>query len=378
MVKKVLGEGEDIYTKNNVLVESLDEEEESPLIAGVEQLRKDKEKESESTGEPYVPDSVFLVASFLMMVTETFSTFFTMAVIRYAIKPSIVHRVTLAYFAMYALLAMVLLLDSYAALSKHRKDLEKGKISGKEYNIGYWKETTTIASSVFCILLCVLSLVMEVGVESKAIQMVALVVSILAPLLGAISASIRAYEVMRYQKQKQKIEFEGGDKEASNTGVCVKSLVFLTIALFEFCHCICHLYEAYLLVGQTNKLFYITDMALLTTQAALAIAFAIFYFYEKVVGEEKDGPFVGQQGNVRPDDKGEGARGLNGNVVAEDIGGAEKGCCADGTTNGYAGLFLEHTDDGEPSTVLQRTQGNTWFVMQPEFSGQRHTQQRTA
>ncbi|WP_249548382.1 hypothetical protein [Anaplasma phagocytophilum] len=114
------------------MVESLDEEEESPLIAGVEQLRKDKEKESESTGEPYVPDSVFLVASFLMMVTETFSTFFTMAVIRYAIKPSIVHRVTLAYFAMYALLAMVLLLDSYAALSKHRKDLEKGKISGKD------------------------------------------------------------------------------------------------------------------------------------------------------------------------------------------------------------------------------------------------------
>ncbi|SCV63108.1 hypothetical protein ANAPRD1_00343 [Anaplasma phagocytophilum] len=368
MVKGVSEGGKGIHAKNKVLLESSDAEETRPLIVGEEQLRKDKEKESESTGESNVPETVFLVASFLMMLTETFSTFFTLAVIRYSIKPSTVHRVTIAYFTVYALLAMVLLLDSCAAVLKHRKDLAEGKISETEYKIRYSKDITTVAASVFWVMLCILSLIMEVGVESRAIQMIALVVSILAPLLGAISAFIRAYEVMH--EHKQKIKSEGGDKAASKTGVWVKSFVFLTIALFEIFHCICHFYEAYLLVGETNKLFYITDMALLTTQAALAVAFVLFYFYEKIVGEEKDAPFVGQQGDTKPTDKGgEGTRGyVNDNIVAEDTGYTEKGscCAADDKLSGerpstkldcspeYDALFVRHISDDHQG-VQQRT-----------------------
>ncbi|EOA62386.1 hypothetical protein [Anaplasma phagocytophilum] len=369
MVKGVSEGGEGVRAKNKVLLESSDAEETRPLIVVEEQLRKDKEKESESTSESNVPETVFLVASFLMMLTETFSTFFTLAVIRYSIKSSVVHRVTLAYFTVYALLAMVLLLDSYAAVLKHRKDLEEGKITGEEYKIRYSKDITTIASSVFWIMLCVLSLIMEVGIESKAIQMIALVVSILAPLLGAISAFIRAYEVM--YEHKQKIKSEGGDEAASKTGVWVKSFVFLTIALFEAFHCVCHFYEAYLLVGETHKLFYITDMALLTTQAALAVAFVIFYFYEKIVGEEKDTPFVGHQGDTKPTDKGgEGVRGyVNDNIGAEDTSNTEKGCCCTAD---------DKLDGEEPSTKLDSTpEYNQLFVWQI-FDSSQDKQQRTA
>ncbi|WP_044152597.1 hypothetical protein [Anaplasma phagocytophilum] len=46
MVKKVLEEGGGIYTENSVLVESSDEEETRPLIVGEEQLRKDKESDT--------------------------------------------------------------------------------------------------------------------------------------------------------------------------------------------------------------------------------------------------------------------------------------------------------------------------------------------
>ncbi|UQD54528.1 hypothetical protein [Anaplasma phagocytophilum] len=368
MVKKVLEEGGGIYTENEVLVESSDEEKKRPLIVVEEQLRKDKEKESESTSESNVPETVFLVASFLMMLTETFSTFFTLAVIRYSIRPSIVHRVTIAYFTVHALLAVVLLLDSYAAVAKHRKDLEKGKISGKEYKIRYSKDSITAASSVFWVMLCVLSLIMVVGVESKAIQMIALVVSILAPLLGAISAFIRAYEVMH--EHKQKIKSEGGNREASKTGVWVKSFVFMTIALFESFHCICHFYEAYLLVGETHKLFYITDMALLTTQAVLAVAFVIFYFYEKIVGEEKDQPFVGHQGDTKPTDKGGGGvRGyVNDNIVAEDTGDKEKGCCA----------TADKLSDEKPGTELGCSPAYNELFVRQVFDDRQGVQQRTA
>ncbi|KJV67444.1 putative membrane protein [Anaplasma phagocytophilum str. ApNP] len=381
------------------MVESSDDEETRPLIVGEEQLRKDKEKESESTSESNVPETVFLVASFLMMLTETFSTFFTLAVIRYSIKPSIVHRVTLAYFTVYALLAMVLLLDSYAAVLKHRKDLEEGKITEEEYRIRYSKDITTIASSVFWVMLCVLSLIMEVGVESRAIQMIALVVSILAPLLGAISAFIRAYEVM--YEHKQKINSEGGDKAASKTGVWVKSFVFLTIALFEAFHCICHFYEAYLLVGETHKLFYITDMALLTTQAALAVAFVIFYFYEKVVGEEKDDLFVDQHGDKKPTDKGgEGVHGyVNDNIGgAEDTGDTEKGCCGDkGKRRTKSMLYAVPGEPGaepdfgrrygnlsarlvseKPSTELDCTPEYEELFVRQIFDSSQDKQQRTA
>ncbi|EOA61196.1 hypothetical protein [Anaplasma phagocytophilum] len=383
MVKKVLEEGGGIYTENSVLVESSDDEETRPLIVGEEQLRKDKEKESESTSESNVPETVFLVASFLMMLAETFSTFFTLAVIHYSIKPSIVHRVTLAYFTVYALLAVVLLLDSYAAVLKHRKDLEEGKITGKEYKIRHSKDSTTIASSVYWVMLCVLSLIMEVGIESKAIQIIALVVSILAPLLGAISASIRAYEVI--YEHKQKINSEGGDKAASKTGVWVKSFVFLTIALFEAFHCICHFYEAYLLVGETHKLFYITDMALLTTQAVLAVAFVIFYFYEKIVGEEKDQPFVDHQGDTKPTDKGgEGVRGyVNDNIGAEDTSNTEKGCCGDQgkrTTKSMLDAIPGGTDMGseKPSTGLDCTPEYKELFVRQIFDSSKDKQQRTA
>ncbi|UQD54522.1 hypothetical protein [Anaplasma phagocytophilum] len=369
MVKKVLEEGGGIYTENEVLVESSDEEKKRPLIVIEEQLRKDKEKESESTSESNVPETVFLVVSFLMMLTETFSTFFTLAVIRYSIRPSIVLRVYIVYLTVYALLAMVLLSDSYAAVLKHRKDLEKGKISGKEYKIRYSKDSITAASSVFWVMLYVLCIIMMiVGVESTAIQMIALIVYILAPMLAAISAFIRAYEVMH--EHKQKIKSEGGNREASKTGVWVKSFVFMTIALFESFYCTGHFYEAYLLVGETHELFYITYTALLTTQAVLAVAFVIFYFYEKIVGEEKDQPFVGHQGDTKPTDKGGGGvRGyVNDNIVAEDTGDKEKGCCA----------TADKLSDEKPGTELGCSPAYNELFVRQVFDDRQGVQQRTA
>lgn len=267
----------------------------NPPVIDPQALTKEKK------GFRFLPkgENVFLAASFAMVLIELSASLFTLSVIHFKIKPSIVHLVTVGYYLNYSKLTAILVVDSILALRRHSKEMEKGEINKKQFIIRNIKDIATVVSSIMWIALGVASLAMEFGHQTEHIRLFALFLSLAAPILGAFSAITRAYEVI-YSSGVESKKLEDARKKAEEEGVksgstsvarstkegaalWVRFSLYLVIAAFETAHCMCHIYEAYLLVGETHKLFSITDQVLLGTQASLAFMFLLLLAAETIL-----------------------------------------------------------------------------------------------
>ncbi|MDB1135051.1 hypothetical protein [Candidatus Anaplasma sp. TIGMIC] len=314
-------------------VEEKDEGRKSPVVDPAF-LERIKRKAPQVSGK-----DVFLIASFADIILELSAALFTLSVIHFQLSKGTVHKVTLGYYAALACLVSILMVDSMVSLGEANDDWKQGRISRKELLLKKTEYIATIAASVMWISLCVASVIMESGYSWDALVMFSLCVSVIAPLTGMFSAFVRAYEAVVSSREQEKRQAlantataESSDAEGSNrctdaarlsgtTGsrdeaveedkehasskpvvagsekssslrkkvaLFLRSSMFIFIAVFEAAHCLCHVYEAYLLVGNTHQLFFITQEALLYTQAALAVVFLIAFIAEHVIKEGQD------------------------------------------------------------------------------------------
>ena len=254
-------------------------------------------------------DNVFLAASYTMLLVELSAALFTLSVIHLKLKDALVHKVTLGYYVTYAVLSLILTADSLLDLRGCSKERAENKISSKQYRIKCIQNSATVISSCMWIALSIASIVMELGHQSAPLRLFALFLSIAAPVLGMLSAFTRAYDVIHSSraesaKLKEAEERAGAgvsqSQRSGSAGVAARTTkegaalwmrtgLYVIIAVFEAAHCMCHIYEAYLLVGETNKLFSITDQVLLGTQVGLALLFIVFCAIEHVLEKGKKG-----------------------------------------------------------------------------------------
>ena len=298
--------------KGGTVLTRTEEDEDSqkcPQIVDPVGVAKDKKKECLA----FLPssDNVFLIASYTMVLVELAAALFTLSVIHLKLKDSLVHKVTLGYYILYSQLTIILVANSINSLRGYAEEKAENKISSKQYTIKCVQDSATVISSCMWIALGVASVVMELGYTPECLRLFALVLSVAAPMLGMFSAFTRAYDVIYSSKIESAMLKEAeeraaaaGDVSASQksdsaavasrrtkegASMWVRSGLYLIISVFEAVHCMCHIYEAYLLVGETNKLFSITDQVLLGTQASLALLFIVFCAAEHVLEKNKKG-----------------------------------------------------------------------------------------
>ncbi|MGN7661311.1 MAG: hypothetical protein ACTJLK_01665 [Anaplasma sp.] len=235
--------------------------------------------------------TVFLAASFSLMIVETFSSSFTLYCLDYGVSDLVARKVTFSYYGIYAILSAVLVVNSMLSLEDARRKFKRGEIAVHQRSIAIAEECLSIGAGMMWICLCFASISMVLGAEFDSIRSAALVLSVAAPLAGALGGFTRVYDtIVEYKSNRRK--GGGGSCESLHTQsrktwhVLLAGL-YMCVALFELAHCMCHIYEAYLLQGNTHLIFNIQDRVLLAVQLLLACLF-ITMEIAKIYIERKD------------------------------------------------------------------------------------------
>ncbi|AAV86409.1 hypothetical protein AM324 [Anaplasma marginale str. St. Maries] len=225
---------------------------------------------------------IFLIASFSLMVIEALSSSFTIYCLDYGANASVKAKVVVAYYALYAALSCILLVNAVLSAIRVRQAYKKKEINAKQQSVQLAGEALTITTGLMWITISLASITMALS-SSVHMQLAAMCLAVMAPALGALSAFLRVYEVsVSYKKEKLDVARRGDSasgpavmSQRRKNWYCFQSGLFLTIALFEFAHFLCHVYEAYLLQGNTHLLYNIQDRVLLGTQIFLTCVFIL-------------------------------------------------------------------------------------------------------
>ncbi len=223
---------------------------------------------------------IFLIASFSLMVIEALSSSFTIYCLDYGANASVKAKVVVAYYALYAALSCILLVNAVLSAIRVRQAYKKKEINAKQQSVQLAGEALTITTGLMWITISLASITMALS-SSVHMQLAAMCLAVMAPALGALSAFLRVYEVsVSYKKEKLDVARRGDSASgpavmSQRSWYCFQSGLFLTIALFEFAHFLCHVYEAYLLQGNTHLLYNIQDRVLLGTQIFLTCVFIL-------------------------------------------------------------------------------------------------------
>lgn len=239
-------------------------------------IQKIEEKRASNSAD------IFLVASFAMILVEAFSSSFTMYCLDYGASAQVKAKVIIAYYSLCAVLSFILIINAVLSAVQARRAHKRGETTAHQQTVQIVGEALTISSGLMWITIAMASIAMTLSANVH-MQLAALCLAIAAPAIGAISAFLRVYEVsVAYKKERLDAARSGGSC-ASDAALSmsqnrknwyrIQSGLFLTIALFEFAHFLCHVYEAYLLRGNTHLLFNIQDRVLLGVQAFLACVF---------------------------------------------------------------------------------------------------------
>ncbi|MFV9881656.1 MAG: hypothetical protein AB8U48_03315 [Anaplasma ovis] len=226
---------------------------------------------------------IFLIASFSLMAIEALSSSFTMYCLDYGTGAHVKAKVAIAYYSLYTVLSLILLVNAVLSAVRARQAYKRKETTAKQQSVQITGEVLTITSGLMWITISLASITMALS-SSVHMQLVAMCLAIMAPAIGAISAFLRVYEVsLSYKKERLDMALRGDSASGSIASMSkhrknwyrIQSGLFLTIALFEFAHFLCHVYEAYLLQGNTHLLYNIQDRVLLGTQVFLACVFIL-------------------------------------------------------------------------------------------------------
>ncbi|MGN7679077.1 MAG: hypothetical protein ACTJLL_04975 [Anaplasma sp.] len=233
--------------------------------------------------------TIFLAASFSLMIVETFSSSFTLYRLDHGVSDLIARRVTFSYYGIYAILSTILVVNSVLSLIEAKRKFKRGEITAHQRSIAITEESLSIGSGMMWICLCLSSISMMVTTEFDSIRSAALVLSVAAPLAGALGGFTRVYDtVVEYKslkKGKGSCESLNVQQQSRRTWHMLLAGLYMCIALFELAHCMCHMYEAYLLQGNVHLIFNIQDRVLLAVQLFLSCLFIILevtkYYLER-------------------------------------------------------------------------------------------------
>ncbi|WP_262997756.1 hypothetical protein [Anaplasma capra] len=271
--------------------------------------------------------SVFLAASFVIILTEVFCSSFTLYCLKNGVSSGIKAKVTVAYYCLYAALSFILAINSALSLMAIRKEYKtnRNEKTRKQFVLEATGETLTMVSGLMWFTISTSSVIM-VFAAAESMRSFLMFLSIAAPLLGALSSFLRAYETYLTYKKVNRLAASGdgaSDTAASRSlqskraWYFVQAGLYACIALFEFSHFSCHVWEACILQGNTHLIFNIQEVVLLGIQVFLATTF-VFLEIAKTFLDRKLGAQLAQDITGTPEtcasiQEGSGAESSNDN-----------------------------------------------------------------
>ena len=257
-----------------------------------------KEKEKEHKRQCSVGD-VFLAASYFSLLLELSSSLFMLWCTSHPQSELTLTRITIAYYGLCILTHAILVANSVVEL----RDLEarKGEMTEKERRVKLVMEWLTVVSAAIWVVLCAVAIVMSLNVHNATLQYSSLVGSLIAPFLASIAGFVRVYDTyLSYKKEKDVLNtFDAGVEQAVSTAQkaaasrrakshFIRASLFGVISVFEALHFVIHIWEAYILVGNTHKYFYITEKAFIVSQVILGVGFVLLAVAERFLEQSTD------------------------------------------------------------------------------------------
>ncbi|MEH0831191.1 hypothetical protein [Anaplasma bovis] len=252
-----------------------------------------KKKEAECN-RPFSVGDVFLAASYVSLLLELFASGYTLWGTSHPQSTLTLFKVTVAYYGLCLLMHAILVANSVVEL----RDLSarEREMTEKERRIKNSMEWLTVISAALWVVLCAVSVMMACNIHNAALQYSTLVLSLLSPFMCSIAGFLRVYDTyLSYRKERNvlsALEDSGkqtvalAQKAAAGRraqSYFIRASLYGVISVFEAVHFLIHIWEAYILVGNTHKFFYITERAFLVSQVVLGTVFIALAIAERVL-----------------------------------------------------------------------------------------------
>ncbi|QXK92583.1 hypothetical protein HL033_00895 [Neoehrlichia mikurensis] len=225
---------------------------------------------TQSNKTSYV-DRLFFAITLLIILVDALSSAFSL-IAKYYDLSTYKKYATYICYSISIILSLFLILQSCIALKQINKDKQVNATTNNLVAIQRCQNILSVIGSIMWITLFSTSLYMLYYGDISRLITLNLVLSLLAPLIGFISCTLRVSDQLLQQKQNKQ---QNKQQNKLLNIILSPTMLCAIVCMLEFIHFICHILEAVDLRGKTQNIYDFSIVPAIILQLIISVVFML-------------------------------------------------------------------------------------------------------